>query len=62
MLVITDSGANINLAKQATATMSPIIISNEMTARLPDGIIMDSSHIAKLQLPCQSKRARQIKI
>ena len=34
MLDIVDSGANIYLAKKATTTMGPVIIPNEMTARL----------------------------
>ena len=38
MLVVTDSGANIHLSRQATLTMSTVILENEMEARLPDGI------------------------
>ena len=41
MLAIVDSGANIHLSKKATTTISPVIISNNMTARLPDGSTMD---------------------
>ena len=33
-----------------------------MTARLPDGSTMESSHIATLQLPFLIKQARQIHI
>ena len=40
MLSISDSGVNIYLAKQATTKMAPVIISNEMTARLQDGSTM----------------------
>ena len=60
MLAIADLGVNINLAKQSTTTMEPVIIPNEMTARLPYGITMESSHIAKLELPGLRKQARQI--
>ena len=42
MLVLADSGANIHPEKQATTIMSPVIISNDMTARLLDVSIMDS--------------------
>ena len=41
-LEIADSGANIHLEKQATRTMASVIISNDMTERLPDGSTMDS--------------------
>ena len=37
MLEIADSGMNIHLAKKATTTIDPVIISNYMTARLPYG-------------------------
>ena len=40
--------------------MTPVIISNDMIARMPDGITMDSSHIATLQLPGLSKQDMQI--
>ena len=40
MLSIADSGANIHLAKKATTTMAPVIMSNEMTAILLDGSTM----------------------
>ena len=58
MLAITDSGANIYLAKQATPTMAPAITENYMKARLPDGITMDYTHIETLHLPGISKLAR----
>ena len=50
MIAIVDSGANIHLAKQSTTTMPPVIMSNEITTRLPDGSTMDSLHIATLQI------------
>ena len=62
MLEITDSGVNIHIAKQATPSMDPVIISNDMTARLPDGSTMESSHIATLQIPGLSKQSSQIHI
>ena len=37
-LAIVDLCVNIRLAKQATKAMDPVIISNGMRARLPDGI------------------------
>ena len=37
-------------------------MSNEMTKRLPDGITMDSSHIATLKLTILIKQASQIHI
>ena len=55
-----DSGANINQSKKSTTTIGPLIISNEMAARIPDGITMESSHIATLQIPGLSKQAKQI--
>ena len=58
MLAITDSGTNIHLARQATLTMSPVIMENEMKARLPGGITMESTHIATLQLTGLSKQER----
>ena len=62
MLAITNSGANIHLARQATPTMAPVIMENETKARLPDGSTMESTHIATLQLPGLSKQAIQINI
>ena len=50
-LSISDSGANIYLAKKATTTMAPVIILNGITARLSDGSTMELSHISKIQLP-----------
>ena len=60
ILSISDSGADIHLAKQATNTMAPVIMSNKMTARLIDGSTMEYSHITTLQLPGLGKQARQI--
>ena len=51
MLSIADSGAYIHLARQATPTMAPVIMDNEMKAILTDGSTMDSTHISTLQLP-----------
>ena len=60
MLAISDSGANIHLSKQTTTKMAPVIMSNKMTARLPYGSTMDSSHIETLHIPGLSKQARKI--
>ena len=62
MLTIEEMGYNIQLAKQATTSMAPIIMSNGMTSRLPDGSTMESSHIATLQLPGLIKQEKQIHI
>ena len=62
MLAIADSGANIQIARQATPTMSPVIMKNEVKARLPHGITMESTHISTLQLPGLNKQARQTHI
>ena len=40
MLAIADSGANIQLGKQATTKMAPVIMSTEISVRLPDGSTM----------------------
>ena len=61
-LEIPDLGANINLAKKATTKMAPVIISNDMTARLPYVSTMESLHIATLQIPGLIKQARQIHV
>ena len=42
--------------------MSPVIISNAMTSIMTDGIIMESSHIATLQIPGIIKQAGHIHI
>ena len=42
--------------------MAPVIISNEMTARLPDVITMESLHISTFQLPGLIKQEIHIKI
>ena len=57
MLAIADSGANINLARQTTSTMAPVIIKNAMKSILPDGSTMESTNIATLQLPGLSRLA-----
>ena len=57
MLAISDSGANIHLARQATPKMAPVMMENETKARLPDGSTMEYTHIATLQLPGLSKQA-----
>ena len=62
MLEIADSGADIHLTKQATTKMAPLIIPNEITARLPYGSAMGSSHIVILQLTGLSKQAIHIHI
>ena len=46
---ITDSGANINLARQAPHTIAPVIMDNKIKSRLPDGSNTESTHIATLQ-------------
>ena len=58
MLEITDSGANIHLSKQDTTTMTPVIMSNEITERLTYGRKMEYSHIATLQLSGIIKQVR----
>ena len=45
MLAIAESGANIQLARQSTPTMTPVIMDNEMKERLPDGSTMELTHI-----------------
>ena len=40
MLEIEDSGANINLSRQATHILAPVIVKNYMKARLLDEITM----------------------
>ena len=62
MIAIADSGANIHLAIKFTPTMAPVIMDNEIKARLPDGITMESTHIATVQLPGLIRIARQIHI
>ena len=48
MLAIAESGTNIHIAKKTTPTMAPVIMSNDMKARLPAGSTMYSSYIATL--------------
>ena len=62
MIAIADSGANIHLARQGTPTISPVMMENEMKARLPNVSTMESTHIATLQIPGLSRIARQIHI
>ena len=62
MLAIVDLGANINLSKQSTTTIYPVILSNEIISRLIDGSTMESLHISIIQLSSLSKQARQIHI
>ena len=62
MLSITDSGVNIHPEKKSTTTTTPMIMSNEMTEKIPDGSTMESSHISTLQLPGLIKQVRQIQI
>ena len=62
MLEITDSRANIHLARQAMPTMAPVMMENYMKERLPDGSTMDYTHIATLQLLGIRKQAIQIHI
>ena len=62
MLAITYSGANIHVAKQATPTMAPVIMLNDITSRLLNGSTMDSSQIAILQLTGISKQDSHIHI
>ena len=61
-LAIVDSGANMHLAKQATTTMFPVIISNGTTSRLSHGRTLQSLHTATIQIPGQIKQASQIQI
>ena len=42
--------------------MAPLIVSNEITARLPDMSTMESSHLMTLQLPGIIKQDRRIHI
>ena len=58
MLAISDSGANIHLARQATHTMASVIMDAKIKSRIPDIITMDLTHIATLQIPGLSKLSR----
>ena len=62
ILVLAYAGANIHLAKQMTTTTSPVIISNEIIARLLYGSTMDSSQITTIQLSGISNQARKNQI
>ena len=61
-LAITESGANIHIANQATPTMAPVIISKDMTERIPDRITIELSYVATPQLIGMSKTYTQIHI
>ena len=52
----------LSIVDSCATTMNPVIMSNKITARLPDGSTMDSSHIATLQLSGLRNQARQIHI
>ena len=43
-------------------TMYPVIMSKNMTARLPDGITMESSTVTTIQLPVLNREVRQTHI
>ena len=58
MIAITEGGDNIHVSKKDTPTMYPVTMSNNIEARLPDESTIGSSHIATLQLPGLSKKAR----
>ena len=62
MLEIADSGANIHILRQATPTMAPLIMGNEMKERIPDRSTTESTHIATLQLQGISKLTIHIHI
>ena len=62
MLEIADYGVNIHPSRQATSTVAPVIMDNEMKSRLPDGSTMESTYIATLKLPRLSKLEIQIHI
>ena len=61
-LAIVESGANINLKNEATPTTTPVIMSNNMTSRLPDGRTTESLHVATLQIPGLTKKYRKMHI
>ena len=62
MLEITYSYVNTHISKQSTSSMVPVIMSNYVTARIPDGSTTQSSHIETIHLPGISKQAIQIKL
>ena len=62
MLAIADSSVNIHPARQATPKMDPVVMENEMKARLPDGRTMDYTHITILHLQGLIIQARHIHI
>ena len=59
---ITDSCENIHLAKKATTKMALVIISSDITERLPYGSTMELPHILTLHIPGINKQAIQIHI
>ena len=61
-LAITESGPNIHISKKVTTKTTPVIMSNNITERIPYGSTMELSHIAKINIPDLSKQARQIHI
>ena len=60
MLEIADSGAKTHLLKKSNPTMAPLIMANDMKARLPDGSTMKSSYKEALQIIGLSNQDRQI--
>ena len=48
MLEITESGANIHLARKDTPTIAPVIMENDTEARLPDGFTTEFTHVATI--------------
>ena len=59
---IIDSGAKFHPENETTQTMSPVIMSKNMTERLPYGSTMDSSHVETLHLPGLTKKTIHILI
>ena len=59
---MADSGTNIHLENQATPTINPVIMPEDMKSRVKYGRTMDSSHVATLQLPGIIKQYRQCHI
>ena len=53
---------HIHLSKQATTTMAPFLMSNNIASKLPDWIKIESSHVVTIQLPGISKQDSQIHI
>ena len=55
-------GTPSNLPSKNSLVIAPVIISSDMTTRLPYGSTMESSHIVKLQIPGLIKQSRHIRI